>query len=223
MSTTHSLSWMASTSAACPATISSIRCLSPAATPRHAQLCSDGVCNDMRCFVSCRAHLCPSVQLKDGERSTYPVGVLLENAADFTLSQKPNYVITLAPSCPSALNGLHLGDSIISVNNSGVLHMTPFELMTQLDKATEHGPVTARVTRFGLHSAFNFDCCHLNFCSYFQIPRRAQHRMPFKLSEIQSKSRSCLLLLARLLPSPVSVTTPRRLQTAFGSATRYHC
>ncbi len=101
-----------------------------------------------------------AVPLKDGQRSTYPVGIVIDNPSDFTLSQKPNCVVSLDPTSRSASHGLKLGDTIVSVNNSSVIHCSPDELTTLLEKATASGPVTARIARYG-----NLDFCMQNMLS----------------------------------------------------------
>ena len=110
-----------------------------------------------------------SVPVREGQRSTYPVGVIIETPTDFTLSQKPNSVVELDPFCPSATNGLRLGDTIVSVNNSSVLQFSAEELMALLDSGSEKGPITARVARYGLLEFWFLSLLHLFMLMLFSI------------------------------------------------------
>ena len=94
-------------------------------------------------FLFCLGALLP------GQVHTSPMGVTIEHPADFTLTQKPNCVISINPNGPAASNGLRINDTITAVNNSSVLQFTPENLTTQLEYVTLAGSVTARIVRTG--------------------------------------------------------------------------
>ena len=103
--------------------------------------------------------------LLPGQVHTTPFGVTIEHPADFTLTQKPNCVISINPNGPAASNGLRINDTITAVNNSSVLQFTPENLATQLEYVTLAGSVTARIVRTGrvfLIGSFSF--LHALFC-----------------------------------------------------------
>ena len=88
-----------------------------------------------------------------GQEPINPTGIVIASAAEFSLIQAPHAVLSVEPDGPADRRGLRARDTITAVNNTSVLHFSPRELTAHLLRATQSGPVTARISRTRMYRA----------------------------------------------------------------------